>query len=339
MYKPRLNSRRPAALAVFHRGYGPWARAHGLVFSALFCLTLLLGTQRCLAVNPDWTTPLAPFRIADNLFYVGSRDLAAYLVVTPAGDILINSNYTTSPPQIQRSVEQLGFRWEDIRILLISHAHVDHAGGSARIVRETGARYEVMDGDVDVVESGGRTDFAFGNSGKTMQFPATHVARVLHDGDRVELGGEVLTAHRTPGHTRGCTTWTLRVHLPGEPAGKMRDAVIVGSWNVLPSYRLATRGARQPSYPGIATDFATTFRVLRSLPCDIFLGAHGSYFDMLSKLKRMPLDGDSVWLDGVGYTRAVDGAERNFQAKLTQQATGGPPPAAPSGSRYSTIGR
>ena len=286
---------------------------------------LLVGAKPCAAVNPDWTTPMAPFRIADNLYYVGSRDLAAYLVVTPAGDILINSNYTSSPPQIRRSVEQLGFRWADIRILLISHAHVDHAGGSAEIVRETGAQYEVMDGDADVVESGGRTDFAFGNAGKAMQFPPAHVRRVLHDGDRVELGGTVLTAHRTPGHTRGCTTWTMRAHLPGEPAGKLRDVVIVGSWYVLSEYRLVAVHGRPPSYPGIATDFATTFRVLHELPCDIFLGAHGSYFDMLSKLQRVPAEGNSVWLDRAGYRRAVDDAEHRFRATLAQQTAGESP--------------
>ena len=295
------------------------ARAFGLMAAVLLCLMLLFGTRDCAAVNPDWTTPIAPFRIADNLYYVGSRDLAAYLIVTPAGNILINSNYTTSPPQIRHSVEQLGFRWADTRILLISHAHVDHAGGSAAIVRETGAHYEVMDGDADVVESGGRTDFAFGNSGKTMQFPATHVTRVLHDGDHVELGGTVLTAHRTPGHTRGCTTWTMRVHLPGEPAGKLRDAVIVGSWYVLSNYRLVAEHGRPASYPGIAADYATTFAVLHALPCEVFLGAHGSYFDMLGKLQRMPGQRDSVWLDSAGYQRALDSAEGSFKEELAKQ--------------------
>ena len=190
--------------------------------------------------DPAWTTPLPPFRIADNLYYVGSRDLAAYLVVTPAGDILINSNLPSSPPLIRHSVEQLGFRWSDIKILLISHAHADHAGGSAAILKQTGAKYEVMQGDVDVVESGGATDFAYGGGkDKTMQFAPAHVDRVLHDGDRVELGGTTLTAHRTPGHTKGCTTWTLRAHVPGEPASTLRNVVIVGSWSVNPGYRLA----------------------------------------------------------------------------------------------------
>ncbi len=270
--------------------------------------------------DPAWTTPLPPFRIADNLYYVGSRDLAAYLVVTPAGDILINSNLPSSPPLIRHSVEQLGFHWSDIKILLISHAHADHAGGSAAILKQTGAKYEVMQGDVDVVESGGGTDFAYGTGkDKTMQFAPAHVDRVLHDGDKVELGGVTLTAHRTPGHTKGCTTWTLRAHVPGEPAGTLRNVVIVGSWSVNPGYRLAAAHGRPPSYPGIATDFTLTFAVLHRLPCDIFLGAHGSYFDMLAKLKRMPAEGDEVWIDPEGYKRAVSEREQAFEAAFERE--------------------
>ena len=152
--------------------------------------------------NADWTTPVAPFRIADGLYYVGSKDLASYLVVTPQGNILINSSLEGSPALIRQSVEQLGFKYSDIRILLISHAHWDHNAGSARVVKETGAKYMVMDGDVPVVESGGALDFAYGDS----PYPKAKVDRVLHDGDEVKLGDAVLVAHETAGHTRGCTT-------------------------------------------------------------------------------------------------------------------------------------
>ena len=294
-------------------------RSLSTITTGFACAAALLMATPVFAVDKDWTTPLPPFRIADNLYYVGSRDLAAYLVVTPAGEILINSNYTSSPPEIRHSVEQLGFRWRDIRILLISHGHVDHAGGSAAILKGTGAKYEVMEGDADVVESGGGTDFAFGHRDKTMAFPAAHVDRVLHDGDTVSLGGATLTAHRTPGHTKGCTTWTMRAHLPGEPPGKLRDVVMVGSWSVLSSYRLVATRTRAASYPGIAADDAHTFTVLKSLPCDIFLGAHGQYFDMLAKLGRMPAEGDEVWADPEGYRRAVQESEQAFEAKLAQQ--------------------
>jgi metallo-beta-lactamase class B len=274
-------------------------------------LVLTCGSVRAQS-NPDWTTPLAPFRIAGNLYYVGSRDLASYLVVTPAGDILINSNLATSPPLIRHSVEQLGFRFSDIKILLISHAHFDHAGGSAAILRQTHAKYMVMDSDVATVESGGRTDFAFGPK---PQMAAAHVDRVLHDGDQVRLGGTVLTAHKTPGHTPGCTTWTMVV----KDNGKLRNVVIVGSWSVLSEYRLVATRTRPASYPGIAQDFTHTFDVLSSLPCDIFLGAHGIYFDMLAKLARMPAEGSAVWIDPQGYRQAVARNRASFEADLARQ--------------------
>ena len=201
-------------------------------------------------VNPTWTNPFPPFRIAGNLYYVGSEDLASYLIVTPQGDILINSNLTSSPPLIRKSVESLGFHFKDIKILLISHAHYDHCAGSAEILRETHAKYEVMAPDVSVVESGGRTDFNY-SADKSMQFPPTHVDRILHDGDKVSLGGTVLTAHLTAGHTKGTTTWTL-----DEPeAGRTLHVVIVGSPNVNPGYKLV----RNKTYPQIATDYRRRF--------------------------------------------------------------------------------
>ena len=292
------------------------SRAFTLV---LVSLLLLCAAPACLAVNADWTTPLPPFRIADNLYYVGSRDLAAYLVTTPAGDILINANYTSSPPQIRHSVEQLGFRWRDVKVLLISHAHTDHAGGAAQILRETGAQFEVMDGDAEVMESGGKTDFAFGQEGR-MLFPAAHVNRVLHDGDAIELGGVKVVAHKTAGHTKGCTSFTMQVHVPGEPPATLRDVVIVGSWSVLSEYRLLAERSRPPSYPGIAADYTRTFAVLGMLPCDIFLASHGSMFNMLGKLKRMPAEGDRVWIDPAGYKEALLQARLAFEHACERQA-------------------
>ena len=262
--------------------------------------------------NPAWRTPIAPFRIADNLYYVGSQDLASYLIVTPKGDILINSNLESSPPQIRHSVEQLGFKFTDIKILLISHAHFDHDAGSAAILQQTGAKYMVMDADVPSVEDGGVTDFAYGGK---QQYPPAKVSRILHDGETVSLGGTVLTAHKTPGHTRGCTTWTMTV----KDNGIARNVVIVGSWNVNPGYRLVDTKARPASYPGIAADYVHTFDVLRALPCDIFLGAHGAYFNMLEKLKRMPAEGSAVWVDPAGYQAAVAERQQAFEAELAKQ--------------------
>src|SRR5580692_199722 len=149
-------------------------------------------------VNPAWTTSIAPFKIADNLYYVGSEDLASYLVVTPKGNILINANLASSPPQIRASVEKLGFHWRDTKILLNSQAHSDHMGGAAEVVRETNAKNMVMEGDVSVVETGARTDFLSPSPNIVMYAPV-HVDRVLHDRDTVSLGDVTLTAYRTAG--------------------------------------------------------------------------------------------------------------------------------------------
>jgi metallo-beta-lactamase class B len=268
--------------------------------------------------NPDWTTPVAPFQIADHLYYVGSRDLAAYLVTTPAGNILINANLVTSPPQIRASIEALGFKWTDTKILLNGQAHFDHMAGAAEILRETGAKDFVMDGDVDSVLSGGHKDFAFGTA-ITTDFPPARVDRILHDNDTVTLANITLTAHKTAGHTRGCTTWTMRVHIPGEPAVQLRNVVIIGGMAALPGYQLIATPGHPASYPGIADDFAHTFATLHALPCDIFLGAHGVYFDLLAKLARLSNEGPKVFLDPTGYQATVTDAQKSFETMLAKQ--------------------
>jgi metallo-beta-lactamase class B len=169
---------------------------------------------------------------------------------------------------------------------------------------------------VPVVQSGGRKDFAYPDS----HYPSAHVNRILHDGDEVRLGSAVLVAHKTPGHTRGCTTWTMQATLDG----KLRNVVIVGSWNVNSGFRLTDRPGHPASYPGIADDYARTFAVLKSLPCDIFLGAHGSYFHMLAKLDRMKSGGgESVWIDPAGYQAAVAERQNAFEVELKRQQDGG----------------
>jgi metallo-beta-lactamase class B len=292
-------------------------RALALVL-LLFCTTLVRADQPA-----DWTTPIAPFRIADNLYYVGSRDLAVYLVTTPAGNILINAGLESSPPLIRASVEKLGFRWTDTKILLNSQAHFDHVAGAAEILRETHAKNFVMEYDAQLMEAGGATDFARKTDGLT-PYPPAHVDRILHDGDTVTLGdpghgGVTLTAHKTAGHTRGCTTWTMRVHVPGEPARQLRNVVVIGGFAALSGYRLVATRTQPASYPGIASDFEATFATLHALPCDIFLGAHGIYFNMLAKVARMPQEGDEVWIDPAGYQGAVSDAQQTFETDLHKQ--------------------
>ena len=208
------------------------------------------------------------------------------------------------------------------RSLLISHAHWDHDAGSATIKRLTGAQYMVMDADVPVVESGGKQDFNYGTDASSL-YPATKVDRVLHDGDRITLGGATLVAHLTPGHTKGCTTWTMTV----EEAGKRYNVVIVGSPNVNAGYKLIANSA----YPQIADDYERGFRVLKSLPCDIFLGAHGAYFDLEAKYARMKTAGVAAFVDPAGYAAYVADRERAFRDELAKQKRA---PAASVGMQH-----
>jgi metallo-beta-lactamase class B len=268
----------------------------------------------------EWTEPFPAFRIAGNLYYVGSKGLANYLIATPQGHILINSDLEANVPQIQKSVEKLGFKFSDVKILLISHAHWDHAAGSAAIKRLTGAKYMVMDADVPVVESGGKSDFNYGVDAADW-YPPTAVDRVLHDGDTVTLGGSTLVAHLTPGHTKGCTTWTMTV----EEGGRRYNVVIVGSPNVNPGYKLVDNSA----YPKIADDYERTFRVLKALPCDIFLGAHGDYFGLVDKYARMKTGGVTAFVDPHGYAAWIADREQAFRTELAKQKrTGGRLPAS-----------
>jgi metallo-beta-lactamase class B len=262
--------------------------------------------------DPNWTEPFPPFHIAGNLYYVGSKALANYLIVTPQGLILINSDLEDNVPMIRASIEKLGFKFADIKILLISHAHWDHVAGSAMIKKMTGTEYMVMDGDVSVVESGGTTDFEYGGLPET-SFPATKVDRVLHDGDTVQLGGTQLVAHLTPGHTRGCTTWSMKV----KEAGKTYDVVIIGSPNVNEGYKLIGNTV----YPKITEDYERTFKVLRSLPVDYFLGAHGNYFDMEAKHARLKKGTPSPFIDPKGYKEYVAQREQAFRSELAKQTS------------------
>jgi metallo-beta-lactamase class B len=288
-----------------------------LLFTFMATILAVAGFSQTLSsqASPDWTEPFPPFRIAGNLYYVGSRGLANYLITTPQGHVLINSDLEANVPLIRTSVEKLGFKFTDIKILLISHAHWDHDAGSAAIKRLTGARYMVMDADVPVVESGGKTDFEYSDD-PTTPYPPAKVDRVLHDGDTVRLGDAELVAHLTPGHTKGCTTWTMKV----QDAGKTYDAVIIGSPNVNPGYKLVGNAG----YPQIAADYRRTFRVLKSLHCDLFLGAHGSYFDLDAKYaRRQKNTAVNPFVDPAGYQHYVAESEHAFRAELAKQQAAG----------------
>ncbi len=276
----------------------------------LIVLTVVLASGASVpAQSPDWTEPFPPFHIAGPLYYVGSKGLANYLVTTSQGNILINSDLEANVPMIQASIEKLGFKFKDTKILLISHAHWDHDAGSAMIKELTGATYMVMDADVPVVESGGKTDFAYGSP--NFLYRPTKVDRVLHDGDEVRLGSAVLVAHVTPGHTKGCTTWTMEV----TERGKTYNVVILGSPNVNPGYKLVDNTA----YPQIAEDYERMWRVLKSLQCDIFLGAHGSYFGLEEKYSLMKDEGANPFIDPRGYKTYIAQKEQDFRTELAKQ--------------------
>jgi len=286
------------------------------MFQRLLFLTFIFGSVLLTPensvlraqANPDWHRPFPAFKIAGNLYYVGTADLAVYLINTPQGNILINSDFAEDVPLIHKSIEGLGFKYGDTKILLISHAHSDHDEGVGLIKRETGARLMVMDADVPAVES-----TAPGR-------PGAHVDRVLHDGDTVELGASRLTAHVTPGHTKGCTTWTMQVH----EGARTLNAVIIGSPNVNPGYLLVGN----KDYPEIAQDYVKTFKVLKRLPCDLFLGAHGAYFGMKTKYEKAKAGEANPLIDPEGYKAYVSEREATFEKewKRQQQNPGSPAP-------------
>ena len=279
-------------------------------FRILVLVLSATGSALGQATPPDWTESFPSFHIAGNLYYVGSKGLANYLITTPQGNILINSDLEANVPMIQASIEKLGFKFENTKILLISHAHWDHDAGSAMIKEMTGARYMVMDGDAAVVESGGKTDFQYGNTPAFLYRP-TAVDRVLHDGDEVRLGNTVLVARLTPGHTKGCTTWTMKVI----ESGKTYQVVIVGSPNVNPGYKLV----ENTTYPKIAEDYERMWRTLKSLPCDIFLGAHGVYFGLEEKYALMKKGATNPFVDPEGYKNFIAQKEREFRTELAKQ--------------------
>ena len=267
----------------------------------------LTGSTVC--AQSDWDDPFPPHRIADHLYYVGSKGLASYLITSTNGHILINSSFERTVPMIRTNIEALGFKFSDIRILLTSHAHSDHASGHALVKKLTGAQVEVMQGDAQVIASGGKGQYLYTDDNA---WKPCVLDRVLKDGDIVTLGEARLTARLTPGHTRGCTTWLM----PTTDGGKPLNAVIIGSPNVNPGYVLV----KNRVYPEIAADYEKTFRLLKSFPCDIFLGAHGSYYEMEAKYTRLRKGPKTnPFLDRAGYHAYVDDRAKAFHEAVQKQ--------------------
>ena len=281
----------------------------------LLSLLPTLAAAQLDETSRSWNQPVEPFLIAGNVYYVGASDITSYLITTPEGHILLDGGFEETVPLIRDSVKKLGFNLKDVKILLNNHAHYDHAGGLATLKELTGAKLVVSEQDAPLLAGGGKGDFAFGDR---FAFKPVRADRTIRDGDTVSLGGITLTAHLTPGHTQGCTTWTMKV--PGE--GKVLDVVFAGSASVNPGVTLAVN----PKYPKIAEDYARTFQVLKALPVDIFLSSHGSFFKLTEKAERLR-GGEktpSPFLDPKGYRSYVEGMEARFQKQLAEERKAAP---------------
>jgi metallo-beta-lactamase class B len=249
--------------------------------------------------------------VIGNVYYVGAKEVSSFLITTPAGHVLLDGGFAETAPLIAENVRRLGFKLEDIKLLIGSHAHADHAGGLAELKRLTGAKLLATEADAAMLEKGGKDDFAWGDQ---FAFPAVKADRLLGDGEQVTLGGVTLTARLTPGHTRGCTTWTMKV----EEGGKLYDVVFVGSASV-PGYKLVGN----EKYPQIADDYARTFRVLKSLACDVFLAPHGSFFKLAEKARRLRQGAkENPFINPSDLGEYVKRAEADFRARLEKERRG-----------------
>ena len=258
-----------------------------------------------------WVEPAEPVKIAGPIYFVGTRGLGAYLITTPVGHILLDGGMPSSAKDIEGSIRKLGFKPEDIRILLITHAHVDHVGTTAYFKRMSDAQVAVMARDVDNLRSGGKTDPAHATM-PAFYFPPVKADRVLKDGDTVTLANVTLTARLTAGHTAGCTTWITSV----VDGGSHYSVVFPGSSHVNPGMQLAVN----PSYQGIADDFRKTFAVLASVKPDIWLGAHTESFNFDEKRARAS-EGATAWVDPEGYRTYVAKEQAEFEAQLRNEQT------------------
>lgn len=253
-----------------------------------------------------WNEPQAPFRIAGDLYYVGAKNVSAYAVKTPEGVILIDTGFAQTLPQIESNLKTLGMDVGDVKIILTSHAHSDHVGGVAALKAKTGAQLVASEADAALMAAGGRGDFTWGDD---LVYPRVQADRMVSDRQTVELGGAVLTAHLTPGHTRGCTTWTMR-------AGDADIVFLCGT--SAPGYDLVDNAA----YPEIVRDYARSFERMASLPCDIVLAGHPESIGLAEKAASGRAD---AFVDPAGCKKTIGDARAAFEKELARQQAGGAP--------------
>lgn len=258
-----------------------------------------------------WNDPEAPFRLAGPIHYVGTAHLAAFLIHTPQGHILIDGGMPNTAPVIEKSIRELGFKPEDIRILLTTQAHFDHVGSHAHFKKLSGAMVQAMQGDAQLLRDGGKSDYLFGDSA-AYHFPPVAVDRVLKDGDIVTLGGVRITARHTPGHTPGSATYVMDVN----EGGRIYNVVFAASTTVNPGTRLV----KNPSYPGILEDFRKTFGVLASLKPDIWVSGHAEFFDLQGRRRKMTKENPAAaFVDPDGYQQMVATRKKDFEAVLAKE--------------------
>lgn len=255
----------------------------------------------------SWNRPYPPFTVTGPVHYVGTSELAAYLITTPSGHVLIDGGLPESAPLIERSLRDLGFKVDDVEVLLITQAHFDHVGSLAGLQKASGGKVMVMTGDAALVEAGGKGDFLFGDG---QLFPKVKVDRVLQDGDTVTLGGITLTAVLTPGHTKGCTTWTTEI----ADAGRRYKVLFAGSTGVNPGTVLPS----MPTYPAIGADYDRAFQVQAALAPDIWLAAHAGLFGLHDKREKQKAGSPNPFVDPAGWKQSVE-SRRAAHALLLKQ--------------------
>ncbi|WP_462229071.1 subclass B3 metallo-beta-lactamase [Mucilaginibacter sp.] len=260
-------------------------------------------------MQANWSYPYEPFRIVGNLYYVGTYDLACYLITTPKGHILINTGLADATPMIIQHIESLGFKVKDIKILLATHGHYDHVAGMAELKKLTGAKILINKRDAAVLADGGNSDYVFG--GKGMTFPPVKPDGLLDNNDVVKLGDMKITCIPTPGHTPGATSFLFDV----KDEKRTYKVLIANMPTVLDDANLVTG---MPLYPDVAKDYATTFETMRKLQFDIFLASHAAQFNMHQKHKPGDAYNPDVFIDRKGYDAALDNFYRLYQRKLKQ---------------------
>ena len=259
----------------------------------------------------SWNTPVKPFRVVGNIYYVGVSGVSSFLIATPEGHILLDTGFEMTVPHIRTNIATLGFKLEDVRILLSSHAHMDHVGGHALMRRLTGAKILMSEADAALVASGGTTDFTPYSTNMTA-YPPAKADQLLREGERITLGGSTLVCHLTPGHTKGCTTWTMDL----SEEGKLRHVLFFGSTTVLDGVSLVNN----PKYPNIVQDYLATFAKLKALPCDVFLAPHAGFFNLAEKMRRVELgEKPNPFIVPGEFTAFLQKAEEAFQQRLRQE--------------------